>query len=268
VSRVRIATIAVVALVAATIAGARAQEMAPPPQLGAVILEDPLTSAGVFPAASCPSGRSSARFGPDGLRLSVAGRCNDADQFSNIVVMSQNVTVPDGEIRFEAQPEAGTDRVELLILGRQPEQFGGYGLHWVPASGNVQIRRYGSGPTQALAQRAGVASVSAPGERHALALRFQGSRIWALVDDQPVLMATDETFSAGRVALALTRTGPNEDTDEVSLLLRSLRISGLAGSPPDRLPTVRGAAQPTQPAAPAAPASAPVQAPIQIPSSR
>lgn len=240
--------------------GVNAQDVAPPPALGPAVVTSPLTSEEIFSALSCPTGLTSVLPSPDGLRLTVGGRCRPGEDWAGVTPSTSAVTFPDGEVQIKVKVTAGIERA-LLAVDVRLQTGGWYRLSWLPASGEAYLATYPQGRETVLARRNDIPRDQDLGKVHTLALRAQGSRLWGLIDDRPVLMATDAAFSVGGIGLDLLRMGSVDDTEPVSAIVQELRVSPIAGSPQDRLPTVRGATPVTAPAANPVPAAAPAASP-------
>ena len=224
--------------------GIFAQEVPRPPALGTTIVDSPLTSEELFRPISCPTGQGSATFGSDGFRLSLAGPCGTNEDYAALPLTASNVTFPDGDVRVKFRVTEGIDKAQLGLDVRL--QAGGwYRLAWQPASGMAYLAAYPSGKETILTQSTTVAKEASTDKVHTMALRAQGSQLWGLIDDAPILMASDAAFSAGAVGFDLLRTGPASDTQRVTVLAQGLQVSALAGSAPDRAPSVKTAG-PTQ----------------------
>jgi hypothetical protein len=246
---------------------ALAQQGAPPPELGATVVTTPLTSEGIFSAIQCPTGLSAATFGADGYRLSVGGRCRPEQDWAGLTPSTSAVTFPDGELQVKVKVTAGIQRA-LLALDVRLQTGGWYRLTWLPATGSANLATYPDGREKILAERTDLPREQELGTVHTMALRAQGSQLWGLIDDRPILMTSDAAFSVGGIGFDLLRTGSVDDAEQVSAVVQELRVSSLAGSPPDRIATVRGAASgasPTPTPSPAASTSQPSQAAVARP---
>jgi hypothetical protein len=248
---------------------ALAEQIPSPPALGTTVLDTPLTSEGVFGAVSCPTGRGSAQFRPDGYRLAVSGACRDGQNFASVSSLGRGVTVPDGDVEAQFRILTGLERVRLHLYTRLGPD-GWYRAQWEPTTGIAVLAKMQGGTFSMLARRADLRPLTASDPSHTLALRTQGAQIWVLIDGQPALSASDSTHSTGGIEVDLERTGPVGDAQEVSALMQRLRVSTVSGGAPNRAPTVQQqpAAAPAAAPAPApkpsaspAPAAAPAQAP-------
>jgi hypothetical protein len=69
-----------------------------------------------------------------------------------------------------------------------------------------------------------------------VALRAQGQNFWLLVNDQPVLAASEPAFDRGSVSFYLSRQGSLDDNAETAVALRNLQVTALAEGDPGLTP--------------------------------
>lgn len=219
-----------------------APSIAPPP-IGGMVLEDALLGPGVAPVGECPTGRASLRFADKGYLAWVSGPCVETLVEANVAAAFGGLTIPDGEVRFDVRPLSGHDRLRLRIGVRvqaDPSFTAGYAARLTPAEGLAElVKQTSDRRVTLLAQRADLAGLLPPGTWTTVAVRADGPRLWLLIEGQPVLSAVDMTFETGGVVVILSRTGEARDGAEASVLLRNLRVSGLAGGDPSRAPVYR-----------------------------
>ncbi|MBA2450904.1 MAG: hypothetical protein H0V51_23065 [Chloroflexi bacterium] len=72
-----------------------------------------------------------------------------------------------------------------------------------------------------------------------MAVRADWPRLWLILNDEPILSATDGMFDGGHVALHTLRFTQPDDSAEVAVLVRNLRVSDLAAALPERAPVYR-----------------------------
>ena len=201
-----------------------------PPELGEAILEDDLIGPGLLLAGPCPTGRDVTEFVGEGFILKVAGRCRDeaptaAIQPPVIVYLD----FPDGEVRIEARAVSGQERVSFVLAVRgQTDAPGGYQAIMEPGRGVVALSTFGGGQFTDLAQRGDLAGSMAPDGWNSLAIRARGSDLWVLVNDEPVLFASNADYARGAVRIALRRLGNPDDEPESAVVVRNLRVARLA----------------------------------------
>jgi hypothetical protein len=202
-----------------------------PPPVGEPVLEDDLVGPGVLPAGRCPTGRAVNEFTGEGFMLKVAGRCRDDSKVASIVTpLIRDLNFPDGEVRLEARAVSGQDRA-ALILGLRVQREGGprgYELGVVPAQGIVSLVRFDHGEITRLAWRDDLASFLDRDGWNGVAVRARGADFWVLVNDQPVVAATDEGDDNGAIYVGLLRTGDPDDESETAMIVRNLKVSRLA----------------------------------------
>lgn len=214
-------------------AGALRLTGAPPP-VGATILNDSLASPGVIPATlSCPTGRNVGEFVGEGYIFKVSGRCLDGHPlaFASTPPLS-DLEVPDGEIQIEVKVVSGQDRAVLVLLfrtGRDP--FRSYVLLVHPGLGGAQLQKEEHGTVVPLARRFDLAGRLSRDDWNRLAVRLHGESIWVLLNDEPILSASDASIDTGRVGFGVGRIGGLDDRAESAAVFRNLRISSLAVEP-------------------------------------
>lgn len=221
--------------------GAPPADLGPPPEVGSVIFEDPLTSTGVATAFDCPTGRGSHRFVDQGHRLSVRGKCTETATGAGVGFRLDGVSLPDGEIKLELKVDAGRDRAGFALAFRAPPgQQGGYVVTLIPALRGVTMSKVTSEGRSRVATRMTLPEMLAPGRWAILALRVRGPDFWLLADEDVILSGSDPTYDAGTASFALVRGGSPEDDEEVAVVVRNLRVSALAGSDQARAPSYTG----------------------------
>jgi hypothetical protein len=124
-----------------------------------------------------------------------------------------------------------------MRLRVQHEGSGYYYAALEPRRGRAQLYRYADGAATLLDERGGLSYLLQTDGPQRQALRAQGSNLWLLLNDQPILFATDSRFTSGGLAVGLIRLGDPDDEQEVGVTVSRLRLSALQDSPADRLPT-------------------------------
>jgi hypothetical protein len=210
-----------------------AQE-APPPEAGPTVIEDSLTEMGAVRGGPCPSGRGGGEFVGEGYSIKVAGPCGETGA-AFLTIYVPGLTVKDGEIRLEMKVVSGTDRAYPFISFRQQGTSAlGYYVSLSPSRATVELYVVREDSRTVLMRRDDLVELAAPDSWHSLAVRLQGSSLWVLLNDQPVLSAVDATFDQGDLGLALQRTGNASDEQESAVVYRNLRVSLLAEGDPAR----------------------------------
>lgn len=239
------------ALLAATVAWSPAVVMAQdpaPPVVGEAILEDDLSGPTVIPRSTCRVPGDGREFVGEGLRFKLTGRCRESDTVTALGTRIRGLQVADGEVRVEVKAVSGIDRAIVQIAVRDqpgPSPFSdAYYVLFHPGPGRAGIGK--TNIPQAAAIRDDLSGTYSADDWNTLAVRVQGQNIWFLLNDQPTLYFSDPSLERGEVILNMLRrstTGhtifdddPN-DTTEVAVVIRNLRVSALADGDPSRVPT-------------------------------
>ena len=232
--------------------------VAAPPELGPVVLEDPLTAPGLVQASQCPTSRNERLFVGEGLMFKVTGKCTDTSTTAGVSRRLEGLRVPDGEVRVEFKLVTGQERAIVRIWFRDQGSPGdSYAATLIPSAGYAHFSKLIGGQSTLVAERTDLAGL-VYGDWNTLAVRARGPDFWLLINDQPVLTATVGELSNGGVVLDLGRRGSVEDSDETAVVWRNLRVSALTGSDQARVPTgPQPAAPPPLAVAPVAPSGDP-----------
>jgi 3-keto-disaccharide hydrolase len=206
----------------------RAASYAIPPGVAEVLVDEPLTAAGALQSGVCPTQRNDTQFVAQGFQMRVRGKCREENTLAEIRADVRGLTLPDGEIHTEALfPGAGNRAVFRIFFHTQANEDG-YGVSITPADGRASLFKWSNGAGATLAVQNGLGGLFKPGDWNSVAVRVQGPNLWVLLNDQPVLLGVDSTFDTGGVAMDLLRLGEVNDQQEVTVILRNLRISRLA----------------------------------------
>jgi hypothetical protein len=220
----------------------------PPPAVGATILEDSLSGPTVIPRSRCRVPVDGREFVGEGLRFKLTGRCQEAHTVTALGTRVQGLTVADGEVRLELKAVSGIDRAMFQIAVRDRPSTNtftdSYYVLFQPGTGRAGLGK--TNVPQAAAVRDDLGGTFAADDWNTLALRVQGPNIWFLLNDQPTLYFSDPSLERGEVIVNMIRRStsghivfdddPN-DTTEVAVVIRNLRVSALADGDPARLPT-------------------------------
>lgn len=221
------------------------------PEIGDVIVDDPLTtSPNVIPLGICRTGRASGEQVGEGVIVKVRGRCQPESTTASVGTVLTGLTIPDGELRFEAKAVTGHFRAVILVFVR------GAGRDNYSFTIDLAALRGGIGKNQGdsssrFAEQRDLAGRVRRDDWNQYTIGLQGPRLWLKVNGELVEAASDETFGTGAVSLAVARIGDVNDEAETAVVFRNLRVSRLAGGPDDRAPTYQRPT--TAPAAPGAP---------------
>jgi hypothetical protein len=230
--------IGLVALVG-TVLPTAAQDV--PPELGDVILEDPLSAPGVPAMFTCQTGRQKRELANDGLTFVVSGGCQtDGDFPGTGINVRNNLTVADGEVRVDFRQLSGLDRtqVQIFLRTRNQPSFNGYGATLTPTRGTLDLGVSTDEGFKMLGRRTDLASVLRVDDWNTFAVRARGQNFWIFLNDQMVLAASDASLDNGIANVVVRRSGQADaaDTQEVSAVLRNLRVSAIAGGEQARMP--------------------------------
>lgn len=191
-----------------------------------LILEDSLTVPGIIWPFTCPTGRNFEQFTPDGLKLVVTGRCVQSDQVDRIGPAVQGLSFVDGEIRMEVLSIADRERLVFsLRLRVQEGATAGYVVIAEPSRGRLDLRRIDQGIGTSLAERTDLGDFLQEGNWTSLGIRAKGPDLTVLLDDVPVLTATDGTYQQGVVSFAVLRRSSSDAGGETSVVVRNLRVT-------------------------------------------
>lgn len=225
----------------------------PPPAVGATILEDPLLASAAIPPATCPTGRAGWEYDEEGLRLRASGPCAPSFPVAGGGPTVRGLDFIDGEVRLEVKVVSGLERVRFNINTRQqpfppgPPSLdnlaGSDSIATEPGLGQALIGRVGR--PEGFRTRSDLAGLLSADGWNTVAIRVQGPDFWLVVNDEPVLFTSDGSLERGTVAFSVLRLSegrgrieddPN-DTTEVAVVVRNLRVSALADGDPARAPT-------------------------------
>lgn len=232
----------------------------PPPQLGEVVVADAMTAPGLARPQDCPTGANPAQFGEDGLTLTLNGSCFSAAGFDRFKVVSfPGLRVPDGEVRFDVRVTSGIDQFSLGVSARQTPYTPGMSVTTMRQAQVSLIRKTDQASVmfarESTFRRHGLAALLQPDTWFNVAIRLQGNTVWLLIDDQPFMSSADPGGDAGNgtnLSVVLQLFEPEGDRQDVVLTLRNFKVTALAGSEVERLPSV-GAVPPPSSAASAQP---------------
>ena len=213
-----------------------------PPDLGATVLENALRGPGLVSPSRCRREGTFAAFQDGSLLMRVAGKCSETQLYPAVAATVDGLTVPDGEVSVEIKvaddARAGAFAISMRRPGRRAEApdgiYGGIDF----ARGNALIVRWVMGESTVLAERNDLTGLRRD-DWNRLAVRADWPRLWLILNDEPILSATDGMFDGGHVALHTLRFTQPDDSAEVAVLVRNLRVSDLAAALPERAPVYR-----------------------------
>ena len=208
-----------------------AQEIPEMPALGTVVFENPLTSPGPLRLRSCPTGRNSGTFAEGGLEMKVTGRCVEPASGAVMSGWLPGITAANGELSVEVKLAEGFDRGWLAFGFREQNNGDSYVLNVIPSKRWIELRKAVGSIGVVIAERADV-EMPEPDAWVRIGVRLEGQRIWVLLNDQPVMSATDPTLARGGFSIGTGRLGSVEDDAPVTAIWRNLRVTALASEPP------------------------------------
>jgi hypothetical protein len=210
-------------------AGPSAQDVPDPPELGEVLFQASLTGPEVFAPGRCPTGAAFGENVEAGFRLAVLGKCVSEAEAANLPVPGRDITIWDGDVALDFRVDAGAERAGINLFARIHE--GRYLAAYLSlATGRAELFRRENGVNTVVASRDDLADLD-PSGWNRLALRFRGGQLWLLVNDTPMLYASDVLDQAGGIGIAVVREGNVGDTDEVAVMFKDLTVTGFAETP-------------------------------------
>jgi hypothetical protein len=229
-----------------------AGQSADPPDLGTVVLTDPLTAPGLVTPAWCPTSAGFRHLTDEGLVLRAHGPCASSPTApTGLSADFRQLLLRDGEIRLEARSLSAGDRLSLRLAFRTQAPTDltmGYRIHLdAPDDVLTLVRQTEGGSATILNQRANVGSRLRSGEWTSLAVRMRGPTFWVYVDDTMVLTADDATFAEGGGGISVVRLDDSSE-EEVAIAVRNVQITALANGGAARASTLT--APPVPPDAP------------------
>jgi hypothetical protein len=199
------------------------------PATGAILYQDSLDEPGLLLGWGCPTERNEGEFVPGGYRIRVSGKCLDTANAAWLAPEVQGVNFTDGEVRVEARPDGGNDRLQFVLSVRtQPNGDDRLFAAIEPNRGVAQLFAFKNGRVTMLAERVDLHRLISPSDWSSIAIRAQGPVFWLMINDQTVLWGRDATFAGGTVSVAVWRLGAPTDDQETAIVLRNLRVSELA----------------------------------------
>jgi hypothetical protein len=219
--------------VPATQAAPAAQDVPPPPGLGAPFLQSDLTGPEVFEPATCPRGVAGGENVGEGFKLSVRGRCLDQRSVADVAKEGRVPLIGDADVALDFKVVDGPERAAVTLYARV--RASGYVAAYLSlASGQAELYSRESGVTRSLVVGQSLGELD-PTHWNRVALRLRGSEVWLLLNDVPALYLADASDQPGVMGLSVTREGNPDDEDLVSVVFSGLTWSELEG-PPDEEP--------------------------------
>jgi len=217
-----------------------------PPALGAEIVADPLTSATIFAAGACGGGKGSGGYVEDGFRLEVTGTCGQEGDPVAISVPGRGVRMADGDLSVAFKITSADGRRAALHLNTRISGRTWIGAFVQPLGKSAAIYQSVDGVNSTLVTTGD--DLSAPvlalplardTEWNRMSLRVSGGDAWLMLNDWPVLHASDVPEGAGGVGVRLVRVGARTNDELAAVVLADLLVSPIAGGDPARAPTYK-----------------------------
>jgi hypothetical protein len=206
----------------------------PPPGAG-VVFESALTGSDVFATGTCRTGLARGENVGEGFRLKVSGRCVDESSDADLAVPGRGITIGDGELALDFKVASGGARARVSVYVRNKDRRL-IGAHIKPGTGETALFSTVEGNSTVLAT-ANAGELLKPTDWNRAAVRVSGHELWLLLNEEPVLYASDVNDVAGGVGIWLFREGNPDDEDEAAVIFRGLTLSAVADAEPARKPT-------------------------------
>jgi hypothetical protein len=222
-----------------------AQDVPDPPELGELLFQTALTGPEVFAPGSCPTGAASGENVEEGFKLSVRGKCVPEAEAANLPVPGREITVWDGEVALDFRVDAGAERAGINLYARIHE--GRYMAAYLSlATGRAELFRRENGMNTVVASRNDLSDLD-PSAWNRLALRLRGGQLWLMLNNTPLLYASEVLDQTGGIGIAVVREGNVGDSDEVAVVFKDLAVTGFPESPGEA-PTPEETGPPSKPA--------------------
>jgi hypothetical protein len=223
---------------------APAEESAQPlaPEVGAVVLANPIAGTATLPPVTCPTGRNKGEPVGEGYIFKISGKCLETATVALAPAMKiTDVLFPDGEVRLEFKVVSGHERASFILGFRDQGDpttvsLDNYQAIVLPGLGWAALNRGGS---TELVVRLDLAGQLARDDWNSVAVRALGPELWFFVNDQLVGQTSDATYDSGRIFFALRRLGDPNDGAESAAVIRNLLVSRLTDADPARAPVIQ-----------------------------
>jgi hypothetical protein len=210
-----------------------------PPPVAAGVIGDSLKTGAIFPDGVCRTGYTLGDLIPDGLELTVLGRCPADQETPSLTVFGKGVTLADGDVAldFKVTGQPDRSRVNLFVRGRD-DRLVLVSLNFF--SNEATLVKRDGGANTIVASRGSLRDLANPTEWNRLALRVLGTEAWVLLNDEPILYADNVVDQVGGIGVGLLREGSTEDEAEAVVVFKDLTISSLPDTDPARAPKREG----------------------------
>ena len=229
----------------------------PPPSLGPVFLNDPLTSPGALrepfrqTPGSCIGNRVEASFTSLGLAYRDEGRagCVAIDDHIRMIDGEEYVLFADGEVRFEVLMGEGKEFSGWNIQPRFVTPNKHYLLLISNSNGWLEFKVVNDGMMWILGSRNDLREYLNENRWISISIRSYKYNHWILLDDQPVLYANDRSlgeygmFDSGVVRFIPLNGSVLHTPERITGTVRNLRVSAMAEGDQARSPRAIGQAE-------------------------
>jgi hypothetical protein len=203
-------------------------------ELREAVAQDDLRTGAVIQPTVCATGANTGTYSPDGLNIRVTGKCFDTSTTASMLGVQPDVTIGDGEARVEFRVEDGWERarVSLWLLDPQPEGSL-LGVSLVPSRRAIAIISDSPEGPKILAEKTPIGARLSPNSWTSLAIQRHGDRVWAIVNDEAVLVADGASTTPGLAVPLVGRLGSPDDGDAVVATLRNFSATTIEGADPE-----------------------------------
>jgi hypothetical protein len=111
------------------------------------------------------------------------------------------------------------------------------GATFNPATGEAKLFNFADGSMSIITSRSDAQGLAIPTDWNRLAVRVRGGELWMLVNDDPILYASEVWSERGGVGIRVLREGNPDDEDETTVVFRNLTLSTVSGAGEGRSPT-------------------------------
>lgn len=207
-----------------------------PPEIKDGVFQNSLANTDVFPAGRCRTGYADGSAVDEGFRIRVAGPCIEPSETADVSLPGRGISIGDGDLALDFKVISGAQRAAVSVYVRN--QSGKLvGATFNAATGEAKLFNFIAGNMTILASRTDAGGLAIPSDWNRLAVRVRGGEIWLLLNDDPLLYASDVLSDVGGVGVRLLREGNPDDEDETVVVLRDLTLSAVAGAGEGRSPT-------------------------------
>ena len=181
----------------------------------------------------CTSGRQLGGYSDEGTTVRILGRCRSDSPDASSQLPIRGPVVSDGEVALDIKVSEGNPRAEIALYVRMNGQSV-LGCSLNPATGSASLFKIADRQPTLLAYRLDLHRFIDAAAWNRIALRTAGREAWLLVNDEPLMYTDNAALDPGAAAIKIAREGAPDDEQELTVDLRNLTISALAGGNPAR----------------------------------